>query len=297
MSKLTDYRITWDFKGHVAGGSSTPGYDFGTPMNTGVAPLHSGTVTYIGEDPKSINPRDGSKAKFINLENKFGKWQYVHFSKITAVVGQYLDCNKDIIGYSGDSGNTSGPHTHVSLIVENKYVDFKNRIDDAYPQPEVPNIPTPEPPKPPIDVSGYRIYNRDDGQVAVYKTEEEAFEYFLNQHEMRVALDGKEITKEFAGRIAELPKVANFWEQKFKGKVDEYNALVDEKEAVEDERDKAKEAEKNANNTNTALKRDVIKPLQEELNKYKEEDKYEYIQILKLPIYLKTLKKPEQKDV
>lgn len=132
MAQPTDYRITWDFKGHVAGGSSTPGIDFGTPMNTPLAPLKKPgkiKILFVGEDSKSINPRDGSRAKYIMAEDDKGaRWFYVHLSKITCVVGQTLDPDLDIIGLSGDSGNTSGPHTHVGKRVGNVYVDFQNDL-------------------------------------------------------------------------------------------------------------------------------------------------------------------------
>ena len=50
--------------------------------------------------------------------------RYAHMSSVTVSVGQYVQQGQ-VIGYSGSSGNSSGPHLH-----------FEIRIDGAIKAPE-----------------------------------------------------------------------------------------------------------------------------------------------------------------
>ncbi len=130
--KLYDYPVTGSFRDHKKW--TTPdlyGIDFGTNKDM-IIPIKSGTVTFIGEDPNSINPRDGSKAKYIVIrENPNDERLYVHLSRITAVIGQFLDPDKgDIVGFGGDSGNTTGVHTHVTKRHDGVSVDFQDELDE-----------------------------------------------------------------------------------------------------------------------------------------------------------------------
>lgn len=123
-----DYPISWDYEGHVAGGSGTPGLDWALPVGTPVVAMESGKVNYVGVDSASINPRDGSPAKFIRISGSTGQIEYVHLKDMYVNNGQNVN-EGDVIGASGDSGYTTGPHLHIGLIRNGTYVNPAIYID------------------------------------------------------------------------------------------------------------------------------------------------------------------------
>jgi murein DD-endopeptidase MepM/ murein hydrolase activator NlpD len=104
--------------GYDASGKPKPhtGIDFGVPVGTPVKAALSGTVRGWGNT-------DAIKGCY-----SFGKWilidhanglssVYLHLSNITVSKGQEVSTG-DIIGNSGNSGYSTGPHLHFGLYVQ-----------------------------------------------------------------------------------------------------------------------------------------------------------------------------------
>lgn len=120
MRKLFDkeYRISLGY-GIVDALHYIPheGVDFATPVGTLIYAPEKAVVTKL-----SI---DNAGALILNLEfvrdRKEGIY-YAHLSKFNCKQGDIVEPSK-IIGYSGNTGISSGPHTHVSWYYGGKVLD------------------------------------------------------------------------------------------------------------------------------------------------------------------------------
>lgn len=75
----------------------------------------SGIITYSGEK--------GNYGKLIEIERDDGlKVRYAHLSKINVEVGDKVN-EGEIIGYTGNSGMSTGPHLHYEVIIGGVAVD------------------------------------------------------------------------------------------------------------------------------------------------------------------------------
>lgn len=89
------------------------GVDFGCPVGTPVYACVSGVVT-------SLHWGRAFGTHVIIANNKFadgsaGLWTgYMHLSKIKVTAGQKVKAGQ-IIGWSGNTGNSTGPHLHVEV--------------------------------------------------------------------------------------------------------------------------------------------------------------------------------------
>lgn len=97
----------------VYGNGFHNGVDFRASQGTPIKAAESGRVKAIG-NTDSICPR-GSYGKWIVIEhqNKLTTL-YAHLSLIRVNVGQTVQ-RGDIIGYSGNTGYTTGPHLHFTV--------------------------------------------------------------------------------------------------------------------------------------------------------------------------------------
>ncbi len=93
--KLSQMRL----KGHS-------GLDFGLPVGTHVLAVYDGTVTQAGEQ--------GSYGKTVVIKHVWGESLYAHLSDIRVSLGQQIR-ESDVIGASGDTGYTFGPHLHFAI--------------------------------------------------------------------------------------------------------------------------------------------------------------------------------------
>lgn len=98
------------------GGSKHNGMDMGTPVGTPVhAPL-TGTIRDTGNT--DAVPGCYSWGKWVLLDHPNGlSSMFAHLSQISTTPGQKVNTG-DIIGYSGNTGYSTGPHLHYTLYVK-----------------------------------------------------------------------------------------------------------------------------------------------------------------------------------
>lgn len=95
------------------------GIDFGCPVGTPVYACVSGVVT-------SLHWGRAFGTHVIIANNKFpdgsaGLWTgYMHLSKIKVTAGQKVKAGQ-IIGWSGNTGNSTGPHLHVEVQKQSRW--------------------------------------------------------------------------------------------------------------------------------------------------------------------------------
>lgn len=94
-------------------GSKHPGVDFPVPEGTPVYSPVNGVVEVATSHPAAgiyvnINTTDGGKQRFL------------HLSKVTVTPGQRIKAG-DLIGLSGNTGRSTGPHLHWEVWTGNSY--------------------------------------------------------------------------------------------------------------------------------------------------------------------------------
>ena len=102
------------------GSTNHKGVDIGTPMGTPVLAAKSGTVTSAGWN--------GGYGKCIVINHGNGNSTlYGHLSSINVSVNDKITQGQ-VIGYSGSTGNSTGPHLHFGIIENNSWVDPLNYL-------------------------------------------------------------------------------------------------------------------------------------------------------------------------
>lgn len=91
------------------------GLDIGYPTGTIIRACESGTVTSAGWG--------GGHGKRVIIDHGDGiVTLYAHMSRIHAAKGQKVQRGQ-VIGEVGSTGNSTGPHLHLEVIVNGKYMD------------------------------------------------------------------------------------------------------------------------------------------------------------------------------
>ncbi|KKW11643.1 MAG: Peptidase M23 [Parcubacteria group bacterium GW2011_GWA2_49_9] len=116
---LDSIRITQKFgdtafaKSGAYNGKGHNGVDFGAPTGTRVKSALSGVVRGTG-DTDAVCP-GASYGKWVLVEHANGlSTLYAHFSLIKVAQGQYVGTG-ELLGYSGDTGYSTGPHLHLTV--------------------------------------------------------------------------------------------------------------------------------------------------------------------------------------
>lgn len=91
------------------------GLDFGVPVGTPVRSTMDGRVVYAGWN-------DQGYGNLVIVENGPYRTYYAHLSSIPVSVGQQVAAGT-IIGLSGNTGNSTGPHLHYEIRINHKAVD------------------------------------------------------------------------------------------------------------------------------------------------------------------------------
>lgn len=114
---VTSRKITDDYADHKQRKSVAPGVDFAVKIGTPVYAARAGIV-------KVAVAGNGSGGTMVEISHSRGTHRtgYKHLSKLAVKVGQHVVPGQ-LIGYSGNTGNTTGPHLHFDLRVLGRYVD------------------------------------------------------------------------------------------------------------------------------------------------------------------------------
>jgi len=91
------------------------GLDFGVPVGTPVRSTMDGRVVYAGWN-------DQGYGNLVIVENGAYRTYYAHLSSIPVVVGQQVSAGT-VIGLSGNTGNSTGPHLHYEIRINQKAID------------------------------------------------------------------------------------------------------------------------------------------------------------------------------
>ena len=103
-----DVRITAGFGRYPTSGGEHHGIDFGVPTGTPVHANRTGTIYTAGWDKGGF----GNHVRIDSHDNLYEI--YGHLSKLSVKSGQQVKAG-DIIGYSGSTGRSSGPHLHFEV--------------------------------------------------------------------------------------------------------------------------------------------------------------------------------------
>ena len=93
------------------------GVDFAAPTGTPISAGGHGVVEYVG--------RNGGYGKYIRIRHNNGyKTAYAHLSSYNNGISKGVRVNQgDVIGYVGNTGNSTGPHLHYEIIYQNKHIN------------------------------------------------------------------------------------------------------------------------------------------------------------------------------
>ena len=105
-------------------GKQHGGVDYGVSVGTPVYAARDGIVQDHPDDPNGF----GTYGK---IEHGDGRMSYYgHLSSLIARPGDKVSAG-DLIGYSGNSGNSSGPHLHFEVRDHNQSIDPLNYLNNA----------------------------------------------------------------------------------------------------------------------------------------------------------------------
>jgi murein DD-endopeptidase MepM/ murein hydrolase activator NlpD len=110
-------------KARYSSGAPHWAYDYLTPYGTPLLAVRDGIILdcHSGEDPNSPEHNySGEPSNWIllgyrNLLNQRRTVYYQHLSSLRVTKGQTVHAG-DVIGKSGNSGNSTGPHLHLAAM-------------------------------------------------------------------------------------------------------------------------------------------------------------------------------------
>jgi len=88
------------------------GLDLGLPLGTPVQAVDDGQVIELSTDPNE----DLGFGLYIKLKHAWGESLYAHLSFLSVQLGQTIK-GAQILGLSGNTGNSTGPHLHFGLRI------------------------------------------------------------------------------------------------------------------------------------------------------------------------------------
>jgi len=91
------------------------GVDFGVPQRTPVAATHSGRVIFAGWSTVGYG-------NLVIIQNGAFITYYAHLSAFNVQENQLVGAGS-IIAYSGNTGNSTGPHIHYEVRINDVPVD------------------------------------------------------------------------------------------------------------------------------------------------------------------------------
>lgn len=106
--------FTWPMRGGLSQFASWyhMAIDITNPIGTPVVAAQSGTVSKV-----SVGSWDGGYGTNVYIDGGNGYvTHYAHMSSISVNVGESVVAGRTVIGYSGNSGRSTGPHLHFEVI-------------------------------------------------------------------------------------------------------------------------------------------------------------------------------------
>lgn len=108
----------WGFPGHN-------GVDYGIPNGTPVNSAAAGTVSQVSFE-------HGGYGNYVKLIHKDGAktyyTYYAHLASAAVAAGQKVKAGQ-VIGYSNNTGASTGPHLHFGLKIEGENPAYKGYVD------------------------------------------------------------------------------------------------------------------------------------------------------------------------
>lgn len=86
------------------------GIDFAIPLRTAVLAVDDGVVIYNGFE-------DGGFGGYVKLRRTWGESLYAHMVSSPVLPGQFVS-RGEVIGASGNTGASTGPHLHFGVRLE-----------------------------------------------------------------------------------------------------------------------------------------------------------------------------------
>src|SRR5688572_602943 len=108
----------WGYAGHN-------GVDYGIPNGTPVLAAADGTVELIALENGGYG--NHVKRSHVNGADKFSTY-YAHLASAAVSAGQKVKAGI-VIGYSNNSGASTGPHLHFGLKISGKNPPYKDYVD------------------------------------------------------------------------------------------------------------------------------------------------------------------------
>jgi murein DD-endopeptidase MepM/ murein hydrolase activator NlpD len=111
------------------------GVDFGAKIGTPIYAASGGVVMGVGDT--DISCRGASYGKWVLIRHPNGlATLYAHLHLIKSIAGQEVRAG-DIVGYSGNTGYSTGPHLHFTVFVGNAVritgpTEYKSRVCGTY---------------------------------------------------------------------------------------------------------------------------------------------------------------------
>lgn len=117
------YWVTSHFGWRAKYGRFHYGTDIGCATGTRIVAMADGVVTYVGWPGSNYNWAYG---KMIVINHYDGsQTRYGHLSAFNCHMGQKVKAGQ-VIGYTGNTGRSSGPHLHFEIRVNGKHVNPMN---------------------------------------------------------------------------------------------------------------------------------------------------------------------------
>jgi Peptidase family M23 len=101
------------------------GIDIGVPLGTPLRATHSGTVIEAGWN-------NGGYGNVVAIKNGAFSTYYGHQTSVNVAAGQFVR-QGDVIGWSGSTGNSNGPHVHYETRINDVPVDPLTFDSRGYP--------------------------------------------------------------------------------------------------------------------------------------------------------------------
>lgn len=113
--RITQFFGKTSVSGRLYASGTHGGVDFGVPIGTIIRAVGTGTVIATGDTDLTCPGASYGKWVFIKYDNGLAT-VYGHLSLPTAQNNMRVKSG-DVVGYSGNTGHSTGPHLHVSMFV------------------------------------------------------------------------------------------------------------------------------------------------------------------------------------